>query len=110
MVGIVFAVRESTSSLLLAWVQSACNALGVPRDWRVVQRLTDQLHHFRNAAAASAAASSMDSQLGDQSSSSIESSGSSGGSGWAGVVWNGLVGCLMLFFVMGTIQEVARQR
>jgi len=107
--GIVFAVRESTSSLLLASVQSACHALGVPREWRVVQRLSEQLHHLRTTAAI---ATTVGTPLGDHSSSGSSSGidSSSSGGGWAGLVWNALVGCLMLFFVMGTIQEVARQR
>lgn len=107
MLGIVFAVRESTSSLLLASVQSACHALGVPREWRVVQRLSEQLHHLRTTAAT---ATTVGTPLGDHSSSSSGIDSSRSGGGWAGLVWNALVGCLMIFFVMGTIQEVARQR
>jgi hypothetical protein len=100
-VGIVLAAREATASSLLGWAQAACDALGVPHEWQAVPRLAAQLQTLRAAAAAA---------TNDTGSRTGSSSSSSSGGGWAGVVWNGLVGSLMLFFLLGTIQEVARQR
>ena len=105
MLGLVLAAQPDTAAGLIDLVGSSAALLRLPPHWEAQRWAQEQVGRLW----ALGGALNVSTDALDAVGSAAEGGGGEGGWG-LGAAWGGVVGCLMVYFLLSTVQEVARRR